>query len=178
VFDVKELPTHGGSLRLFVCLSEAALAETDALYAIRSKEEKAGLDTDTPYLAFAEKPHTTKATLLALLGSLKAQGKTIAAYGAPAKGNTLLNYCGISTDIIDFTVDRAPSKQGRFLPGSRIPIYAPEAIAALKPDFVLILPWNLVSEITNDLAFIRAWGGRFILPMPSPHLLEEAFHAN
>jgi len=178
VFDAKELPTHGGSLRLFVCPSEAALAETDALKGIRGKEKKASLDTDAPYLAFAEKPRATKTALLALLGSLKAKGKTIAAYGAPAKGNTLLNYCGIGTDIIDFTVDRAPSKQGRFLPGSHIPIYGPEAIAARKPDFVLILPWNLVSEITNDLAFIRTWGGRFILPMPSPHLLEEAFYAN
>jgi len=177
-FDAKRLPTHGGSLRLFVCLTEATFSETEALNAIRHQEKQAGLDTDAAYLAFAEKPRTTKSALLALLGSLKQQGKMIAAYGAPAKGNTLLNYCGVSTDLIDFTVDRAPSKQGRFLPGSRIPIYAPEAIAARKPDFIVILPWNLVSEITNDLAYIRAWGGRFILPMPVPHLLDEAYHAN
>ena len=177
-FDAKRLPTHGGSLRLFVCLTEATFSETEALNAIRHQEKQAGLDTDAAYLAFAEKPRTTKSDLLALLGSLKQQGKMIAAYGAPAKGNTLLNYCGVSTDLIDFTVDRAPSKQGRFLPGSRIPIYAPEAIAARKPDFIVILPWNLVSEITNDLAYTRAWGGRFILPMPVPHLLDEAYHAN
>jgi ABC-type Fe3+-hydroxamate transport system substrate-binding protein len=103
---------------------------------------------------------------------LKIEGHRIAAYGAPAKGNTLLNYCGIGTELIDFTVDRAPSKQGKFLPGSHIPVFAPEAIANKKPDYVLLLPWNLQREIVDQLSFIREWGGRFIVPIPHPKIIE------
>ena len=171
VFDAETLPTHGGSLRLYVCHDGAVFAPGPGLDAIRRDEQAHGLDTDAPYLAFAECVREAKRALLTLLIGLKRDGKRIAAYGAPAKGNTLLNYCGIGTDMIDFTVDRAPSKQGRLLPGSRIPILAPEAIRDRKPDHVLILPWNLAREITADLSYIRDWGGHFIIPIPEPRLL-------
>jgi len=176
VFDAEELATHGGSLRLSVCHREAAFNESPTLQAIRDKEAEAELGTDRPYLELAAKAQATKQALIALLSDLKAQGKNIAAYGAPAKGNTLLNYCGIGTDLIDFTVDRALSKQGRYLPGSHIPILSPDVIMARKPDLVLILPWNLTKEISHQLSFIREWGGRFIVPIPTPQLLDEGAH--
>ena len=118
------------------------------------------------------KVEAVKKQLIELLNNIKTEGKTIAAYGAPAKGNTLLNYCGIGRELIDFTVDRAPSKQGKNLPGSRIPILSPETIAERKPDYVLILPWNLKSEITASLDYIRSWGGKFIVPIPTPTILD------
>jgi SAM-dependent methyltransferase len=171
IFDAEELPTHGGSLRIYVAHEKARRRGTERLQSIRGKEHAAGLDTDIPYLAFAESIVQLKTELLHLLSGIKAQGNIIAAYGAPAKGNTLLNYCGIGTNLIDFTVDRAPSKQGKFLPGSRIPILKPEAISERRPDYILILPWNLEHEITQQLGFIRQWGGKFIRPIPTPGII-------
>ena len=178
VFDAEMLPTHGGSLRLYVCNKEAPIDETPSLQTIRNREAEAELGSDRPYLDLAAKARATKQALIALLSELKTQGKRIAAYGAPAKGNTLLNYCGIGTDFIDFTVDRALSKQGHFLPGSHIPILSPEAIAFHKADIVLILPWNLKAEISHQLSFIREWGGRLMVPIPTPQLLDEISHGD
>jgi SAM-dependent methyltransferase len=172
VFDVEKLPTHGGSLRLFVCLADAHHDEQPSVAQIRSEEKDAGLERDRVYIEFEERVRETKRSLLTLLIDLKRQGKRIAAYGAPAKGNTLLNYCGIGSDMIDFTVDRSPYKQGRFLPGSRLPIYAPAMIDEVKPDYVLILPWNLKDEITAQLASVRSWGGKFIVPIPRAQVLD------
>lgn len=171
VFDVEQLTTHGGSLRLFACRKEAAHEEGPGLTKIRKLERDLGLDTDAPYLAFAEKVRETKRALLSLLIDLKRQGKTIAAYGAPAKGNTLLNYCGVGADMIDFTVDMSPHKQGMFLPGTRLPILAPKAIEDAKPDYLVILPWNLEDEIVMQMAVIREWGGQFIVPIPVPRIV-------
>ena len=171
VFDAEELPTHGGSLRLYVAHNASEFHETSRLKQLRVKEFQAGLDTDAPYLAFSSKVARVKQELLNLLHELKAKGKTIAAYGAPAKGNTLLNYCAIGRELIDFTVDRAPSKQGKYLPGSHIPILSPNAIAERQPDYLLILPWNLKTEITKQFAFIKDWGGHFIVPIPTPAIL-------
>lgn len=131
-----------------------------------AKERAYGLDGDAIYTAWNEAVKETKRSLLELLISLKRAGKTIAGYGAPAKGVTLLNFCGVARDFIDFTVDRAPSKQGRYLPGVRIPILSPDAIFEAKPDYVLVLPWNLKHEIQAQMAGIREWGGRFIIPVP------------
>jgi hypothetical protein len=125
-----------------------------------------GLDKDDIYIAWTESVKETKRDLLELLVSLKRDSKTVVGYGAPAKGVTLLNYCGVGADFIDFTVDRAPSKQGRYLPGVRIPILPPEAIFEAKPDYVLILPWNIKQEIKAQMEGIRSWGGRFIVPVP------------
>jgi len=171
-FHVEELSTHGGSLRLYVTHQTAPFDETSELHNLRKKEERARLDQDAPYLAFFSKVEAAKKQLIELLNKIKTDEKSIAAYGAPAKGNTLLNYCGIGRELIDFTVDRAPSKQGKYLPGSRIPILSPEAIAERKPDYVLILPWNLKSEITASLDYIRSWGGQFIVPIPTPTILD------
>ncbi|MBQ0823543.1 methyltransferase domain-containing protein [Microvirga sp. HBU67558] len=171
-FDVEELSTHGGSLRVFACRPEASHEEKPALKAVRAKEVEAELDRDDAYLAFGERVRETKRSLLELLIRLKRDGKRIVAYGAPAKGNTLLNYCGIGTDMLDFTVDRSPYKQGRFLPGTRLPIYDPAAIDQAQPDYVLILPWNLKEEIIEQLSTIRSWGGRFIVPIPSATVLD------
>lgn len=172
VFDVERLPTHGGSLRLYVCHRGAAHEETSAVSEVRADEKAAGLDDDAAYLAFAENVREVKRQFLELLIGLKRQGKTIVGYGAPAKGNTLLNYCGVGADMLDYTVDRSPHKQGRFLPGTRLPVYAPSRIDETRPDYVLILPWNLEEEIRNDLQHIRSWGGRFILPIPTPKIVD------
>jgi len=172
VFDVEELPTHGGSLRLFVCHANDPRTDEPRLLSIRRKEKAAGLDDDNIYLSFAESVRKTKLDLLALLTDLKSQGKSIAAYGAPAKGNTLLNYCGVGQDILDFTTDRSPHKQGMFLPGTRLEIRAPEAIEEAKPDYVLILPWNLQDEIIDQMRHIRSWGGKFIIPVPSATIID------
>jgi len=177
-FDVDELPTHGGSLRVLAGHIGSPHSETARLQAVRDKERDARLDTDFPYLDLAAKAEHTKRALKTLLDDFKRQGKHIAAYGAPAKGNTLLNYCSIDEDIIAFTVDRAESKQGRYLPGSHIPILHPQAIAEHKPDIVLILPWNLCDEITEQFAFIKEWGGRFVVPIPFPRLLDGEPHGH
>jgi len=171
IFDVEHIPTHGGSLRLFVCHENAAHETTPAVAETEAAEIAYGLNEDAVYLAWADKVRETKRKLLSTLIDIKSTGKTIAAYGAPAKGNTLLNYCGVSRDFIDFTVDRAPSKQGKHLPGSRIPIYAAEKIMEEKPDYILILPWNLKTEIMAQLADVRDYGGQFIVPIPEPTII-------
>jgi SAM-dependent methyltransferase len=172
VFDVEELPTHGGSLRVFASRAGAGRPRMPAVDQLLAAECAAGLDRNEIYGAFAEKVRATKHALLTLLIGLKRKGKTIVGYGAPAKGNTLLNYCGIGRDMLDFTVDRSPHKQGKFLPGTRLPIRTPEEIDRLKPDLVMILPWNIKEEIIRQMAHIRTWGGRFIVPIPTPEVID------
>jgi predicted TPR repeat methyltransferase len=167
VFDVEQLPTHGGSLRLFVCHAGADRPSNPAVEALVAQEVRSGLSDPARYAAFSEQVRETKRGLLEFLIGAKRAGKTIVGYGAPGKGNTLLNYCGIGTDFVDYTVDRNPYKHGKYLPGSRIPIRAPDAIAETKPDYLLILPWNLRDEIMNQMAYIRGWGGRFVVPIPA-----------
>jgi SAM-dependent methyltransferase len=172
IFDVEELWTHGGSLRVYARhVEDDARPVTDRLCALRALEEARGYREIETYTAFEEQVRETKRKLLELLSALKRSGHTIVGYGAPGKGNTLLNYCGIRTDFIDFTVDRNPYKQGRFLPGTHIPIYAPERIDEYKPDYILILPWNFKDEILAQLAYARDWGARFIVPIPEPTLI-------
>ncbi len=167
LFDVQELPTHGGSLRVFACQEgDASKVENEAVREMRQREEKAGISTLTPYLAFSERVTQAKRRILQFLIEAKEHGKHVVGYGAPAKGNTLLNYCGVGTDFLDYTVDRNPVKQGRFLPGVHIPVLAPEVIRETKPDFVLILPWNIKDEIMHQMAHIREWGGQFVVPIP------------
>jgi len=168
LFDVEELTTHGGSLRLYGQLAHAPVyPATDRLSDLRRREMEAGVSTAGYYDAFAERTRETKRQLLEFLIGTKRGGKRIAGYGAPGKGNTLLNYCGIGTDFLDYTVDRNPYKQGRLLPGSRIPIFAPERIDETRPDYLLILPWNLKEEIMAQMSRIRTWGGQFVVPIPS-----------
>ncbi len=167
IFDVELPETHGGSIRVFVCHEQSSRAESPRVAEVLAKERAYGLDNDAVYMAWNNAVKETKRELLALLISLKQQSKTIVGYGAPAKAVTLLNYCGVGVDFIDFTVDRAPSKQGRYLPGVRIPILGPEAIFEAKPDYVLILPWNIKQEIKAQMAHIRSWGGKFIVPVPT-----------
>jgi hypothetical protein len=167
VFDVEELWTHGGSLRIFARHeSDASRPVTQRLVALRARETEAGFARLDGYSGFEERVRETKRRLLELLIDAKRAKKRIVGYGAPGKGNTLLNYCGIRTDFVDFTVDRNPYKQGRYLPGTHIPIQAPEKLDAARPDYVLVLPWNLKDEILAQLAHVRGWGGRFILPIP------------
>ena len=167
LFDVQSLSTHGGSLRIFAKHAEDGnKAVTDAVSALRADERGANLERLSAYDEFAEKVRVTKRKLLQFLVRAKEDGKSVAAYGAPAKGNTLLNYCGVRTDFIDYTVDRSPHKQGMFLPGTHLPIYEPDRIFKTKPDYVLILPWNLKDEIIQQMGGIRAWGGQFVVPIP------------
>jgi 2-polyprenyl-3-methyl-5-hydroxy-6-metoxy-1,4-benzoquinol methylase len=172
VFDVEQLPTHGGSLRVFAChASGARPGETPAVARLRSEEVAAGLEGDEAYRRFARQVVAAKTALLRFLIDAQAQSKRVVAYGAPAKGNTLLNYCGVGPELIAFTVDRSPHKQGMLLPGTRIPVRAPEAILQEKPDYVLILPWNIQEEITAQMAVVREWGGRFVVPIPTTRVL-------
>jgi 2-polyprenyl-3-methyl-5-hydroxy-6-metoxy-1,4-benzoquinol methylase len=172
LFDVTELPTHGGSLRVFACHQESALhARTEAVSELLAREIAAGLDGAKAYRSFGEQVIRTKCDLLDFCIRARRAGKRLVGYGAPAKGSTLLNYCGIGSEFIEFTVDRSPHKQGLMLPGVRIPIYAPEAILRAKPDYVLILPWNLKAEIMQQMAPIRDWGGRFVVPIPQVQVL-------
>jgi C-methyltransferase C-terminal domain/Putative zinc binding domain/Methyltransferase domain len=166
VFDVELPETHGGSIRFFVCHAESPRPLSPRVAEVLATERAYGLDRDEVYTAWNESVKQTKRDLLELLISLKRSSKTIVGYGAPAKAVTLLNYCGVGVDFLDFTVDRAPSKQGRYLPGVRIPILAPEAIFEAKPDYVLILPWNIKQEIKTEMEGVRSWGGRFIVPVP------------
>jgi len=167
LFDVEELPTHGGSLRIYGRhVDNQALPVTDRARELHERELRAGFTQLECYAAFGEQVKETKRKLLHFLIGAKREGKTIAGYGAPGKGNTLLNYCGIRTDFLDYTVDRNPYKQGKFLPGTHIPIYAPEKILETKPDYVLILPWNFKDEIMSQMAHIREWGGQFVVPIP------------
>jgi predicted TPR repeat methyltransferase len=167
IFDVEELPTHGGSLRIYAGHAEdASKRATSRLTALRAREAEAGVDTLAYYAGFESRVRETKRKLLAFLIGAKAEGKRVVGYGAPGKGNTLLNYCGVREDLVDFTVDRSPHKQGKFLPGTHIPILPLKALFEARPDYVLILPWNLKSEIMEQLAGIREWGGRFVVPIP------------
>lgn len=172
LFDVEELPTHGGSLRIYGCHADAGRTIEDRVDAMRAAEAEAGLDRLNTYTGFGDKVDRVKRRLLAFLIDAKDAGKTVAAYGAAAKGNTLLNFCGIGPDMIDFVADANPHKQGLYLPGSRIPVVAPSHIATAKPDYLLILPWNLTDEIIDANAFIRDWGGRFVVPIPETRVIE------
>jgi SAM-dependent methyltransferase len=167
LFDVEELWTHGGSLRVHLCHADNKARPTlPAVSDLVRREREAGLDRLETYAAFAEQVRATKRNLLAFLVDAKSRGKSIAGYGAPGKGNTLLNYCGIRTDFVDYTVDRNPYKHGKYLPGTHIPIFAPDRIAETKPDYVLILPWNLKDEIMAQLGYVRQWGAKFVVPIP------------
>ncbi|MHB1414318.1 MAG: methyltransferase domain-containing protein [Chloroflexota bacterium] len=167
IFDVEELPTHGGSLRIYAKKREdASKAIGGRVAALVAHERAAGYDTLAYHVSFAEKVKETKRNLLEFLIGVRREGKSVVGYGAPAKGNTLLNYCGIRTDFLDYTVDRSPHKQGHYLPGTHIPIYSPDRIRETKPDYLLILPWNLREEIMGQMAHVREWGGRFVVPIP------------
>lgn len=168
VFDVEELWTHGGSLRVYGKHREdTTKRESDRVGQLRAAEEAAGLAQVDTYTRFAEQVKDVKCDLLEFLVRARREGKRVAGYGAPAKGNTLLNYCGVGPELIPYTVDRSPHKQNTLLPGSRIPVYSTERILTDKPDYVLILPWNLREEIAAQMASIRDWGGRFVVPIPS-----------
>jgi predicted TPR repeat methyltransferase len=172
VFDVEELTTHGGSLRVLACRADhAAVGVSDRVGRILDSERAFGLTRMATYERFGEQVRETKRALLELLIREKRAGQRIVGYGAPAKGNTLLNYCGVRDDFLDFTVDRNPLKQGKLLPGTRVRVEHPDAIRAARPDLVLILPWNIEVEIVEQLAFVREWGGRFVIPIPSVRVL-------
>jgi SAM-dependent methyltransferase len=167
VFDVEELTTHGGSLRVYACRAENQTHGIEpSVRVLIAAEEQAGLDSAEGYNSFARKVKQTKLDLVDFLVTAARQGKSVAGYGAPGKSATLLHYCGIGKDLIEYTVDRSPYKQGRFLPGTHIPIHHPDRIGETKPDYVVILPWNLKDEIMEQLRFIRTWGGRFVVPIP------------
>lgn len=167
VFDVEELPTHGGSLRVFVCHEQAQHETQPSVARLLAEEKEAGLTDTALYDSFAPRVVAIKESLLEFLITARREGKLVCGYGAPAKGNTLLNYCGVGPEHLPFTVDRNPAKQNTFLPGVRIPVLAVEEIDRRKPDYVLVLPWNLKEEITSQMAHIREWGGRFVTAIPT-----------
>lgn len=167
LFDVEELPTHGGSLRIYARHdNDPSKPVSDRVTDLLQRERDYGLEKPETYASFARKVKQTKLKLLEFLVPIKQQGKTIVGYGAPGKGVTLLNYCGIRSDFIDYIVDRSPYKQGLYMPGVRLPIESPEKVKETKPDYLLILPWNLKDEVVQQMAFIREWGGKFIVPIP------------
>jgi SAM-dependent methyltransferase len=172
LFDVEEIPTHGGSLRIFAAPVAAAREPSERLLGLRERERTAGLHVLEGYVGFDEEVREVKRDLLTFLIDARREGKTVAAYGAAAKGNTLLNYCGIRGDLVDYVVDRSPHKQGRFLPGTRIPIFGPEHVEETRPDLLLILPWNIREEIIEQMAHVRAWGGRFVVPIPEVRIVD------
>lgn len=166
VVDVDELSTHGGSLRVHARPSEAAEEPSARVKAVLDAEERAGLHTVAGHQGFAAEVLKIKGDLVEFLFAAAREGRSVAAYGAPGKGNTLLNHCGIRSDLVAYTVDRSAVKQGKFLPGTHIPIYSPEKIADTKPDYVLVLPWNLRTELSEQLSYIQSWGGRLVFPIP------------
>jgi SAM-dependent methyltransferase len=173
LFDVEELPTHGGSLRIYARhAGDASKPVSGRAEELRQREIDAGLLRLETYANFGEQVKETKRKLLEFLIQARRAGKTVVGYGAPGKGNTLLNYCGIRTDFLDFTVDRSTYKQGKYLPGTRIPIHHPDRIREARPDYVLILPWNLKDEIAEQIAYVRDWGGRLVVPIPEATVLE------
>ena len=173
LFDVERLPTHGGSLRIYACHDDdAPLATIPAVAELRAEELAEGLGDLATYGQFKERVEETKRRILDFLIVAKRQGKRIVGYGAPGKGNTLLNYCGIRTDFLEFTVDRNPIKQGKFTPGTHIPILSPDAIRKARPDFIFILPWNLKDEICASMTYVRDWGGKFVVPIPKLAILD------
>ena len=166
VVDVEELDTHGGSLRVYARPDESAGEPTERVKAVLAAEEAEGLHTVAGHEGFAPAVMKIKSDLLEFLLTAEREGKSVAGYGAPGKGNTLLNHCGIRSDLLSYTVDRSPFKQGKFLPGTHIPIYAPEHLAQTKPDYVLVLPWNLREEISRQLRYVGSWGGKLVFPIP------------
>lgn len=173
VFDVEELATHGGSLRVYARhRTDDSRPVSSGVRRLLEAEAEAGVNTPAYYDSFRHQVQETKRKLLTFLIEAKRAGRTVAGYGAPGKGNTLLNYCGIRSDFLDYTVDRSPHKQGKFLPGTHIPIYPPDRIRETRPDYVLILPWNLKNEIMEQISYIREWGGRFVVPIPEVRVLD------
>ena len=166
VIDAEELDTHGGSLRVYARPEEHPGEPTERVKALLDVEELAGLHTLAGHAGFAPEVLKIKSDLLGFLIGAASEGRSVAGYGAPGKGNTLLNYCGIREDLLQYTVDRSPFKQGKFLPGTHIPIYAPDRLADTRPDYILVLPWNLRDEISQQLAFVRSWGARLVFPIP------------
>jgi 2-polyprenyl-3-methyl-5-hydroxy-6-metoxy-1,4-benzoquinol methylase len=167
VVDVEELDTHGGSLRVYARPTEEAEEPSPSVKAVLEAEALAGLHSLQGHTGFASDVLRIKTDLLTFLISEAVDGRTVAGYGAPGKGNTLLNHCGIRSDLLSYTVDRSPHKQGKFLPGTHIPIHGPERLAETKPDYILVLPWNLKTEITRQLEYVRDWGGRLVFPIPT-----------
>jgi C-methyltransferase C-terminal domain/Putative zinc binding domain/Methyltransferase domain len=167
VVDVEELATHGGSLRVHARPAQAAGEPSAQVKAVLAAEEAAGLHTVSGHAGFARDVLAIKTGLLGFLIGAAAEGKSVAGYGAPGKGNTLLNHCGIRSDLLSYTVDRSPHKQGMFLPGTHIPIHPPAMLAETRPDYILVLPWNLREEITRQLEYTRSWGGRLVFPIPA-----------
>jgi hypothetical protein len=175
LFDVEELPTHGGSLRIYATHDKCKKYEVSpAVHQMLQLEWDAGICSLDYYRAFKQKTEETKWKILEFLIMAKRKGKRIVGYGAPGKGNTLLNYCGIRTDFLDFTVDRNPFRQGKYLPGTLIPVYHPDKIKEVKPDYVFILPWNLKEEIMDNLDYISQWGGKFVVPIPELKIVETS----
>lgn len=173
LFDVEELPTHGGSLRIYARHEEDRTKPvSERIRELRTREEAGGIARIETYAGFSEMVRETKRKILEFLIGIKREGKTICGYGAPGKGNTLLNYCGIRTDFLDYTVDRNPFKQGKFTPGTHIPIMSPDRIGETRPDYLFILPWNFKDEIIGQMSAIREWGGRFIVPIPEVRIYE------
>jgi SAM-dependent methyltransferase len=170
LFDVEELTTHGGSLRIFACADTRP--ESEALERVREAEREAALDRLDGYVGFEEAARTVKRDLLAFLADEKRHGRSIVGYGAAAKGNTLLNYCGIRSDYLDYVVDRSPHKQGRFLPGTRLPILEPDEVRRTRPDVLLVLTWNLAAEVADQMQDVRAWGCRLVVPIPEVRVLD------
>jgi len=173
IFDVEELETHGGSLRLYVVHDDDPRPTGDRVAALRDRERQSGYGDPNGYGGFGERVETVKRDLLDFLIDAKRAGSSVAGYGAPGKGNTLLNYCGIRTDFLDYLVDRNPYKHGRFTPGTHIPIHPPERLEQTRPDYILIMPWNLRGEITHHLAFARqGWGARLVVAIPRLEVIE------
>jgi hypothetical protein len=172
IIDVAELPTHGGSLRVYAAHSESGRDPSKRVSDLLERERLAGVETLGFYSGFETRVRETKWKLLEFLIDAKRRGKSIVGYGAPGKGNTLLNYCGIRRDLLEYTVDRNPHKQGTYTPGTRIPILDPSTVDKTRPDFILILPWNLKDEIVASMAHVRQWGGRFVVPIPEVEVLD------
>ena len=172
VFDVEELPTHGGSLRVYAGHADRDLRITDRVRDLLQIEQSAGVGRLETYASFSEQVKATKRDILQFLIDAKRAGKSVVGYGAPGKGNTLLNYCGIRSDFLDYVVDRNPYKHGKFLPGTHIPIFPPDQIARTRPDYVVIMPWNLKEEIREQLSWVSDWGGRLVVFIPRVEVLE------
>jgi SAM-dependent methyltransferase len=178
LFDVEHLSTHGGSLRVYLCRADATHEISPAVTILLAHEREIGFEDIRRYEQFSARVHRTKRQLLSFLIQCKEQGATLCGYGAPGKGNTLLNYCGIGTDFLDFTVDRNPYKQGRYTPGMHIPIFPVSAIDEAKPDYLLILPWNLKNEIVEQMRHVRAWGCKMIVPIPNVEVIDPREYAS
>lgn len=174
LFDVEELKTHGGSIRIYGChVDDTDKAISDRVHELIEREQSAGYDRLDTYSKFSKNVRQTKRNILQILIQAKDNGKTIAGYGAPGKGNTLLNYCGIRDDFLDYTVDRNPYKHGRFTPGTHLEIFSPDRIKQDRPDYLFILPWNLKNEIIRQMSFIKEWGGKFIVPIPEAEIIDD-----